>query len=191
MPFCKQQWQRTRTCALRYMEGIATWERVSGPFGPFWYLIHSGFSVEDCPMEYMNEWGSRIQKDLSSNASDQDSIFQRVVTVRQQAVLGNPGKGTNLELCLSLVENCHDLEADFQHLLCYVLFHDGMNIHWGRRPECLGLNISVSLGYWGQTGVFSAQSFRLRIPFGWDQFTPLFDGRGHRRICPKESEGRH
>lgn len=43
-------------------------------------------------------------------------------TLRQQAVLENPGKGANLELCLSLVENCCDLEADFQHLLCYMLF---------------------------------------------------------------------
>lgn len=78
MAFCKQWWQRTRTCTLRCMEGTATWESVSGPFGPCWYLIHSGFSVEDCPMECMNEWGSRIQKDVSSNTSHQDSIFQRM-----------------------------------------------------------------------------------------------------------------
>lgn len=54
---------------------------------------------------------------------------KRVATLRQQAVLGNPGKGTHLELCLSLVANCCDLEADFQQLVCYMLFHDGTNIH--------------------------------------------------------------
>lgn len=54
---------------------------------------------------------------------------KRAATLRQQDVLGNPGKGTHSELCLSLVENCCDLEADFQQLLCYMLFHDGTNIH--------------------------------------------------------------